>query len=253
MSTVPFTSNLTKESRQYGEVNYGQTQSSVGDVHTADGHQLKAQFDTGATGTFIKEETARRLKLPVVRRERRTIKTLNKREVVPCNIYRLTLTDTNGIKKTLRLVGLEDCGDNPTIPAKIRRQLAAYYDIPLSEIANPEGEIDLIIGQRNAAELPTVQLQYGPPPANCPDIQVLRSPLVSGLMFMGVTGIDPERDISKSIMDFNKFIETESELSRVDNLWKIQIQHYRDLTKQESIPELSGATWAWKISDREKF
>ena len=56
---------------------------------------MKAQFDTGATGTFIKEETAKRLKLPVVRRERRTIKTLNKREVVPCNIYRLTLTDTN--------------------------------------------------------------------------------------------------------------------------------------------------------------
>ena len=211
MSTVPFTSNLTKEARRYGEVNYGQTQSSVGDVHTADGHQLKAQFDTGATGTFIKEETAKRLKLPVVRRERRTIKTLNKREVVPCNIYRLTLTDTNGIKKTLKLVGLEDCGDNPTIPAEIRKQLAAYYDIPLIEVANPEGEIDLIIGQRNAAELPTVQLQYGPPPANCPDIQVLRSPLVSGLMFMGVTGIDPERDISKSIMDFNKFIETESE------------------------------------------
>ena len=214
---------LDEESMEYGlrlyENSGNSVQGATGDVFTAKGEKLKAQFDIGATCTMIKDSSAAKLNLPILRKQRKVIKTLNGKSILELTIYRLILIDTKKNKRILKATGYQNVGGNPVISGELREKLATYFGLSIDELADPEGELDLLIGLDNSSVTVEIERKFDPPPANSPDLRVVSSPLVSGYMLMGTCGLDIDKveEMKSTQDDLQKFIEAESQGNVVMN------------------------------------
>ena len=170
----------------------GATQGATGEAQTPDGQIVKCQFDTGSTITLIKEETAQRLELPILRTEVRLIKTLNGEKKIDAKLYLLKLMDNLGNERVLKALGMPTLGGNPVVQSQLRQKLAEYFHIQEKDLAEPKGEIDILIGMDASSVMLEIEKKFKPP-RNSPNIRICSSPIISGFMFIGQVGLD--RDI----------------------------------------------------------
>ena len=177
---------------QINEASGGPTQGATGEALTPNGEMLKCQFDTGSTVTLIKEETAVRLKLPVMRTEDRLIKTLNGEKKISAKLYLLKLIDNLGNERVLKALGMDTLGGNPVVQLQLRHKLAEFFNIPRRDLATPEGTLDLLIGMDASSVMVEIEKKFKSP-RNSPNIRICSSPVIAGYMFIGQVGLD--RDI----------------------------------------------------------
>ena len=208
------------------------TQGATGDVTLVGGKSLKAQCDNGAQSSFVLEEVAQELRLPVISSQTSRIKTLAGIKDMTTRTYKIKLIDNKNNIRILRVVGLPSLGGNPVLSRKIREKLAEFWKIPAYHLASMEGPIQILIGQKDMA-LAARPVTVFTPPANSPNIFVAESDVINGYFFLGGIGLDessyreehlscPARHPACSVTEaqgenvknaiFEKFIEAEQSI-----------------------------------------
>ena len=165
------------------------TQGATGDVTLVGGKSLKAQCDNGAQSSFVLEEVAQELRLPVTSSQTSRIKTLAGVKDMTTRTYKIKLIDKKNNIRILRVVGLPSLGGNPVLSRKIREKLAEFWKIPAYHLASMEGPIQILIGQKDMA-LAARPVTVFTPPANSPNIFVAESDVINGYFFLGGIGLD---------------------------------------------------------------
>ena len=165
------------------------TQGATGDVTLEGGKSLKAQCDNGAQSSFVLEEVAQKLRLPVTSSQTSRIKTLSGAKDMTTRTYKIKLIDNKNNIRVLKVIGLPSLGGNPVLSRKIREKLAEFWKIPAHHLASMEGSIQILIGQKDMA-LAAKPVTVFSPPANSPNILVGQSDIISGYFFFGGIGLD---------------------------------------------------------------
>ena len=182
----------------------------------ATGQRLLCQFDTGCKPSLILDKCAKQLNLPVVRRETTYIRTLGGTKEMKTIIYRLQLRDTSKNIRTVKVKAVKDLGGNPRITGVLREKLARYFRIPLHMLADPTGELQLLMGQNHTSLGAVTQTRFEPP-ANSPEVAIVKSKLVDEYMLYGACGLDeeeaePAEEAVKSAAELSRFIAAESDI-----------------------------------------
>ena len=207
-------SELTETALRYGHQLYGargNAQAATAWTQLDDGRSLLTQFDNGSRPSLILAKTAKDLNLPVLRDEVMHLRTLSGTQRVNTKIYKLQLRDVNGNTRAVKVKSVEDLGGNNHFPRAVREEFANFWGLESSEIANPEGELQLILGQEMASLAPE-RVRDFVPPTNSPQTCLLRSVLVPELILYGTCGLDKEimEETVKSAVDLEKFLQAES-------------------------------------------
>ena len=207
-------SELTETAQQFGHELYEgrcNSQAATAVVTMEDGTPLLTQFDNGSRPSLILAKTAEELNLPVLREDIMNLKTLTGVQRVKTKIYKLRLKDTRGNIRTIKVKSVDDLGGNTFFPKNLRDRFSRFWGLRSADIADPEGELQLILGQELASLAPERVREFVPP-TNSPQTCLLRSMLVPEFILYGTCGLDKEimEETVKSAIDLERFLQAES-------------------------------------------